>query len=194
MVSGVLPYCLLSWKSGVSSWLWLKSSRNVCSSRQRSNLWSLLHGVLHGMYQKKTKQIAGFVSHPNTHRLNLWSARFNIWKSIKVTDPIYMQPVNPKGNQPWLFIGRNDAEAPILWPPDSKGQLIGKDPDARKRLKAGEEVDRGQDVWMASPTQWTWVWASSRRWWRIGESGMLQSMGSQRVGHNWMTEQTDWSY
>ena len=44
------------------------------------------------------------------------------------------KPVNPKGNQPWIFIGRTDteAEAPILWPPDAKGWLIGKDPDAGK--------------------------------------------------------------
>ena len=42
------------------------------------------------------------------------------------------QPVNPKGNQLWVFIGRTDAEAPILWPPDLKSQLIGKDPDAGK--------------------------------------------------------------
>ena len=45
-----------------------------------------------------------------------------------------IKPVNPKGNQPWLFIGRSDAEAaaPILWPPDAKRQRIGKDPDAGK--------------------------------------------------------------
>ena len=43
-----------------------------------------------------------------------------------------IQPVNPKGNQPWIFSGRTDAEAPILWPPDSKGWLIWKDPDAGK--------------------------------------------------------------
>ena len=45
-----------------------------------------------------------------------------------------IQPVKPKGNQPWIFIGRTDAEAeaPILWPPDVKGQLVGKDPDAGK--------------------------------------------------------------
>ena len=45
-----------------------------------------------------------------------------------------IKPVNPKGNQPWIFIGRTDAEAeaPILWPPDSKSWLIGKDPDAVK--------------------------------------------------------------
>ena len=59
-----------------------------------------------------------------------------------------------------------------------------------ERLKAGgEEDDRGWDGWMASPTQWTWVWVSCRRWWRIGKPGVLQPMGSQRVGHSWRTEQ-----
>ena len=43
-----------------------------------------------------------------------------------------IKPVNPNGNQLWIFIGRTDAKAPILWPPDSKSQLIGKDPDAGK--------------------------------------------------------------
>ena len=43
-----------------------------------------------------------------------------------------IKPVNPKGNQPCIFIGRTDAEAPIFWPPDAKSQLIGKDPDAGK--------------------------------------------------------------
>jgi len=43
-----------------------------------------------------------------------------------------IKPVNPKGNQPWIFTGRTDAEAPILWPPDVKSQLIGKGPDAGK--------------------------------------------------------------
>ena len=45
-----------------------------------------------------------------------------------------IKPANPKGNQPWIFIGRTDAEAkaPILWPPDVKSRLIGKDPDAGK--------------------------------------------------------------
>jgi len=57
-------------------------------------------------------------------------------------------------------------------------------------LKVGREGDnRGWDGWMASLTEWTWVWASSRRWWRTGKPGVLQSMGLQRVGHNWATEQ-----
>ena len=54
-----------------------------------------------------------------------------------------IKSVNPKGNQPWAFTGRTDAEAeaPILWPPDAKSQLIGKDPDAGKDLREGD--DRG---------------------------------------------------
>ena len=52
----------------------------------------------------------------------------------------------------------------------------------------GEEDDRGWDCWMASPTQWTWVWVSSGSWWWTGKSGVLQSMGSPRVGHDRVTE------
>ena len=57
-----------------------------------------------------------------------------------------------------------------------------------ERLRAGGEgEDRGWDGWMASPIQWTWVWADSGRWWRTGKPGVLQSMGSQSVGHEWAT-------
>ena len=103
-----------------------------------------------------------------------------------------IQPVHPKGNQFWIFIVRTDAEAetPKLWPPDAKIWLTGKDPeDWRERLKVGGEGDnRRWDGWMASPTLWTWVWVSSRSWWWTGKPGVLQPMGSQRVGHNWVTE------
>ena len=58
-----------------------------------------------------------------------------------------------------------------------------------ERLKeGGEGDDRGWDGWMASPTQWTWVWASSGSWWWTERPGVLQSMGSQWVGHDWATE------
>ena len=61
-----------------------------------------------------------------------------------------------------------------------------KRPWCWERLKAGGEGDdRGWVVWMASPTRWTWVWASSGSWWWIGKPGVLQSMGSQRVRHDW---------
>ena len=64
-----------------------------------------------------------------------------------------------------------------------------KRPWCWERLKAGrEEDDRGWDGWMASPTRRTWVWVSSRSWWWTGRPGVLQSMGSPRVGHDWATE------
>ena len=58
-----------------------------------------------------------------------------------------------------------------------------------ERLKAGgERDDRGWDGWMASPTPWTWMWVNSGHWWWTGRPGVLRSMGSQRVGHDWATE------
>ena len=76
-----------------------------------------------------------------------------------------IKPDNPKGNQPWLFIGRNDveAEALILWPPDSK-LTYWKRLWCWERLKAGGEGDdRGWDGWIATLTQWTWIWANAQR-------------------------------
>ena len=100
-----------------------------------------------------------------------------------------IKAVNPKGNQSWIFIGRTDAEAvtPILWPHDAKNWPW-KRPWFWERLKAREGDDRGWDGWMASPTWWTWVWASSRSWWWTGKPSVQQSMRLQRVGHNWATE------
>ena len=81
-----------------------------------------------------------------------------------------IQPVNPKGNQHLIFIGRTyaEAEGSIIWSPDEKSQLIGKDPDAGKDWRPGGEGDG----WMTSPTQctssltwWTQVWPSSKSWW-----------------------------
>ena len=100
-----------------------------------------------------------------------------------------IQPVNPKRNQSWIFIGRTDAEAetPILWPPDAKNQFIGKDPDAGKDWR-GEEKGTTEDEMVRWYHQRTWVCINSRSWWWTGRPGMLQSMGSQSVGHDWATE------
>ena len=92
--------------------------------------------------------------------------------------------------QPWVFIGRTDAEAesPFLWPPDVKSHW--KRPWCWERLKArGEGSYRGWNGWMTLPTQWTWIWANSGRQWRTGKPGVLPFMGSQRVRHDWATEQ-----
>ena len=102
-----------------------------------------------------------------------------------------IQPVNPKGNQSWIFIGRTDAEAetPILWPPDFEELTHLKRPWCWERLKAGGEGDdRRWDGWMASPTWWTWVWVSSGNSWWTGKPGVLQSMRSQS-----QTQLSDWT-
>ena len=70
-----------------------------------------------------------------------------------------------------------------------EGQTHWKRPWCWERLRAGGEGDdREWDGWMASLTQWTWVWTSSESWWRTGTPGILQSMESQRVRHDWATE------
>ena len=99
-----------------------------------------------------------------------------------------IQPVHPKGNQSWIFIARPDAEAetPILstW---CKELTHFKRHWCWEKLK-GEGDNRGWDGWMASLTQWTWIWVNSRSWWWTGRPGVLQSMGSQRVRHDWENE------
>ena len=106
-------------------------------------------------------------------------------------DRMEIKPVNLKGNQPWIFIGRTDAEAKaqILWQPDEKGRLTGKAPDAgRDLIRQEEKGTTGDEMLMASPTQWTWVWAGSGRWWRTGKPGGLPSMEQQ----SW-TRLSDWT-
>ena len=102
-----------------------------------------------------------------------------------------IKSINPKGNHPWIFIGSTDAEAEasIFWQLNMKNRLIKKRPWCWEILRAGEGDGIGRDCLMSSWTQLTWIWAGSGRWWSMGKLGMLQSMGSKRVGHEWATEQ-----
>ena len=101
-----------------------------------------------------------------------------------------IQPVHPKGDQSWVFIGRTDAEAetPILWPPHVKCWLIGKDPDTgrdwgqEEKGKTEDEIS-GWHHWLDGRES-----VNSRSWWWTGRPGVLRFMGSQRVGHDWATE------
>ena len=99
--------------------------------------------------------------------------------------------VHPKGNQSWEFIRRTvvETETPNILATWCKELTHLKDPDVGKDWRAGGKVDdRGWDGWMASLTQWTWVWVNSGSWWWTGRPGELQFMGLQRVGHDWMPE------
>ena len=94
-----------------------------------------------------------------------------------------IQPVHPKGAQSWVFIGRTDGEAEIpstlvIW---CEELTPWKRPWCWARFKAeGEGDHRGWGGWMASLTEWTWVWASSGSWWWTWRPGVLHSMGTVR--------------
>ena len=99
-----------------------------------------------------------------------------------------INPVYPKGNQLWIFVGRTagETEAPVLWPLDGKNQLTGKDLDTGKGWRqekgtAGDEMI----IWhhQLNGHEFEHV-TNSRRWWRTGKPG-VQSIGWQRVRHDW---------
>ena len=116
---------------------------------------------------------------------------FELWCWRRLESPLdcKIKLVHPKGNQSWIFTGKTDAEGetPILWPPDAKNCLIGKDPDAGKDWRQ-EKKGTTEDEIVGWHHRWTWVWVNSGSWWWTGRPGVLQSIGSQRAGHNWVTE------
>ena len=102
-----------------------------------------------------------------------------------------IQSVHPKGDQSWVFIGRTDARA--SWNSNTLATSCEelthwKRPWCWEGLGAEEGDDRVWDGWMASPTQWIWVWVNSGSWWWTGRPGMLWFVGSQRFRHDWETE------
>ena len=113
----------------------------------------------------------------------LWS-----WRSLESPlDREEIKSVNPKGNQPWYSLEglmlKLQYLGHLMWNDSlEKTLMLGKIESRRSRGY------RGWDGWMASPTQWTWVWASSWSWWWTGKPGVIQSMRSQRVGYAWAIE------
>ena len=107
-----------------------------------------------------------------------------------------IQPVYSKGNQSWIFNRKDwcwcwNSNTLATW---CEERTHWKSPWCWERLKAGgERDDRRWDGWMASLTQWTWVWASSGSWCWVGKPGILQSVRSQRVGWDWATER-NWNW
>ena len=103
-----------------------------------------------------------------------------------------IQPVHPKGNQSWICFGRTDAEANSNIVATWCEELTHlKRPWCWERLRAGGEGnDRGLDGWMASLTQWTWVWVGSRSWWWTGRLECCGSLGCKELD---TTEQLNWT-
>ena len=109
-------------------------------------------------------------------RTELWCWRrlFRVpWNARKSNHSI-LKEINPEYSLQGLMLSWSSS-ALATW---CEELTHWKTPWCWERLKAGEGDNRGWDGWMASPTQWTWVWANSRRWWRTGKPGVLQPMGS----------------
>ena len=123
---------------------------------------------------------------------------FELWCWRRVLRVPWMQRVQT--SQPWRKLVLNIQWKDWCWSWNSNTLATccqelthWKRPSCWERLKVGREGDdRRIDGWMESPTQWTWVWLSSRSWWWTGKPGVLQSMGMQRVRYNWATE-VDWA-
>ena len=104
-----------------------------------------------------------------------------------------IQPVHPKGNQSWIFIGRSDAEAetPITWPPDAKNRLIRKDSDAGKDRRQEEKGTTDDE--MVGWHHWLWMWALTVEWaLAVGDpQGSLACCSPW--GHKDWTQLSDWT-
>ena len=111
-----------------------------------------------------------------------WTARRSNQSTLKETSPEYLLEELMLKLKLQHFVSNTFTWCEELTPL--------KRPWCWERLKVGGAGDnRGWNGWMALQTQWTCVWVNSRSWWWTGKPGVLQSMGSQRVRHNWPTEQ-----
>ena len=124
--------------------------------------------------------------HQRIDAFELWCWRRLLrvpWAARRSNQSI-LKEISPEYSLEGLMLKlKHQSVGHLLWRTDSLEKTL-----MFRKLKAGGD-NRGWDGWMASPTQWIWVRASFRRWWSKRKPGMLQSMGSQRVRHNWATEQ-----
>ena len=138
-------------------------------------------------YNLQSQSLLSIPSNPQ-----IFFDKFSSFTLLSLESPLdckEIQPVHSKGDKPWVFFGRTDAKAetPILWPPHAKSWLNGKDSDVGR--------DWGQEKGTTEDEMAGWhhsldgcVGVNSGSWWWTGRPGMLQFMGSQRVGHDWATE------
>ena len=110
---------------------------------------------------------------------NCWRRLLRVLWTARRSNQSILQEVSPEYLLEGLML-KLQSFGHMMWRTDSFEKTL-----MLEKLKAGERDDRGWDGWLASPTQWTWVWVGSRRWWRTGKPGVLLSMlGSQRAGHD----------
>ena len=169
------------------------NTHRIISASQQSWMWSS-----HFIQQESELQVCNAYESRTVKKAECQRIdAFELWcwrRLLRVPWTARDQPVRPKGNQSWMFFGRKTLKLKLQY----FGHLMQR-VDSLEILwcweglgAGGEGDDRGWDCWMASPTQWTWVWVNSGSWWWTGRPGMLQFMGSQRVAHDWATK-LNWS-
>ena len=189
-------WCLKDWnweRLSASNWRkdhWISYARRFTSPCLTSSL-HLEHSVFEGFVK------IGFMKPPNHHVLGQQIVKYAwepviIWVKILTRSCVSLSLksldlllyVKASGITYWRWNSNTLAtwcKQPTHW----------KSPWCCKTLKVGgEEGDRGWDGWTASPAQWTWSWADSKRWWGTRKPGMLQSLGSQRVRPDLTAEQS----
>ena len=125
----------------------------------------------------------------NAFKLQCWRRLLRVPWTAKISYQSTLKKINPEYSLEKLRLKLKLQYFLATW----SEELIHLKTLMLERLKAGGEGDsRGWDSWMASAAQWTWVWASSRSWLWTGKPDVLQSIGSQRVRHDWATE-PNWS-
>ena len=124
-----------------------------------------------------------FLLEPGPLELSIpWRGLFKVPCSARRSNQSILKEISPEYSLEGLMLKlKLQYFGHMMWRTNSleKTLMLGK---------IGERDDREWDVWMASPTQWAWVWVNFSSWWWTGRPGVLQSMGSQRIRHEWATE------
>ena len=132
------------------------------------------------------------MDHKEDLKLKNWCFQIVVLEKTleSLLDSKEIKPVNPKGSQPWMFIGRSDAEgeAPILWPPDMKSQLIGEDPDAGKDWGQEKKGMTENEILHGIPNLMHMSLSKFLEIMKDRKPGVLQFRGPQRVRHDSETE------
>ena len=128
---------------------------------------------------EETKFVKNFIS--NFQPLELWRNKF-----LSLGSPLACKEIKPVNPEYWwggMRLSWSTYFGHLLWRADSLGKtmMLGKIEGNRRR--------RAAESWIAAPTPWTWAWVNSRKPWGAGRPGALQSMGLQRVGQDWATQQ-----
>ena len=156
-------------------------TKRQTASREKGILWTKLYGCESWTIKKAQRwRIDAF-------ELWCWRRPLRVLWTARRSDQSILKEISPEYSLEGLMLKLKLQYFGHLM---QRNWLIEKDPDAGKDWRQEKGTIRGWDRWMTSPTQWTWVWASSGSWWWTGKLSVLQSMGSQKVGHDWVTELT----